>query len=216
MAAGASLQSPPASNNAAGYPTTLQGALPGLNNLLGSASGNIANLLAGQPSASWARTTAAYAGANAGQPGNATDLGTFAGNMGANLYNQQANANQQTGLSDLLNLIGTSSGNLATTPGQNLQNTQFNQNLSQSGQEFNQSLAEQQFTDQINALIGLSNAGFGGTGGTAPQGSSGGGLSSLLSGLSSTLPPAAGPWQNSGTAYYGGGNVVNPFLSGVG
>jgi hypothetical protein len=193
----ASMSNQPASPTSAAYPTTLQGAIPGLNNLLGTASGNISNLLSGLPSAGMAQTTNAYAGATAGQPGQANALGTFLGNRGADLYNQQATGYQQTGLSDLLNLIGTSSGNLATTPGQNLQNTQFNQNLSQSGSEFNQSLAEQQFTDQINALIGLSNAGFGGTGG----GGGGGG------GYYPYGPPPVSPYTQTtggGGTYYTG------------
>jgi|SRR5579872_473721 len=210
-AAGSTNSNMTPTTSAAGYPTTLQQALPGLNNLLGSATGNISNLLSGLPSASWAQTTNAYAGAGAGQPGQANAIGTFSGNMGANLYNQQANQNRQTGLSDLLNLIGTSSGNLATTPGQNLQNTQFQQNLGQNSSQFQQSLAEQQFMDQINALIGLSNAGFGGTGGitggygtaTAPQ--------AYGYNVGNLAPPNG--YNAGGTAYYGGGAPVNPISS---
>src|SRR5579872_3207444 len=122
-AAGSTNSNMTPTTSAAGYPTTLQQALPGLNNLLGSATGNISNLLSGLPSASWAQTTNAYAGAGAGQPGQANAIGTFSGNMGANLYNQQANQNRQTASRSLLNSIATRSGSPATTASQTLQNT---------------------------------------------------------------------------------------------
>lgn len=165
MATGAVLSQPttqPA--NSAQNPQNLYQAIPGLSGMLGQAGTNITNLLSGQPSASWAQTNAAYFGAGAGQP-NTNVPGSFTANMGANLYNQQSNANQQTGLGDLMSLIGTASGNLSPSAAQN-QSSNFNYaQLGQQGSEFQQSLAEQQFNDQINALIGLSNSGIGGTGG---------------------------------------------------
>jgi hypothetical protein len=196
-------------------PTSLYGAIPNLNNLVGSASGNIMNLLSGLPSAPLAQTTAAYAGATAGQPGQSNALGTFIGNAGANLYNQQSSANQQTGLGDLLNLIGGTSGTLAPTPGQNLQNSQYYAGLGQSGSEFQQSLAEQQFNDQINALIGLSNAGIGGTGGTSGSlinssaTASPFGNNTTLANLEAQLPSSF----PSGTSYNSQGQSTNGSLN---
>lgn len=144
-------------------PSNLYQAIPGLSNLLNTASGNIGNLLSGAASPSLAQTTAAYAGATAGQPGQANALGTFTGNMGANLYNQQSQANQQTGLGDLMNLIGTASGNLSPSAAQNQSTNLSYAQLGQQGSEFQQSFAEQQFMDQVNALVALANAGVGGT-----------------------------------------------------
>jgi hypothetical protein len=134
---------------------------------MGTASSNIGNLLSGLPSPSWAQTNAAYFGAGAGQP-NTGQAGSFTANMGANLYNQQGQQNQQTGLSDLLNLVGTASGNLAPTASQNQSTSLAQQQLGQSGSEFQQNLALQQFQAQIQALIGLSGAGIGGTSGSVP------------------------------------------------
>jgi hypothetical protein len=146
-------------------PTNLYQAIPGLSNLMNTASNNIAGLLSGNASPSLAQTTAAYAGATAGQPGQANALGTFTGNMGANLYNQQAQQNQQTGLADLSNLIGTTSGNLAPSASQNQSTGLGYAQLGQQGQQFQQQLALQQFMDQVNALVSLSQAGIGGTSG---------------------------------------------------
>ena len=184
-------------NTATTNPNNLYQAIPGLSGLLGQGSSNIMNLLSGLPSAPLAQTTSAFAGASAGLPGQGNALGTFVGNRGADLYNQQSQANQQTGLSDLMNLIGTSSGTLAPTPGQNQQNSQFYSSLGQSGSEFQQSLAEQQFNDQINALIGLSNSGIGGTGGV-------GGLSGLTGGLTSVPSNVA---STPDASLYGGSNT---------
>ena len=134
---------------------------------MGTASGNIGNLLSGLPSPSWAQTNAAYFGAGAGVP-NTGQSGSFTANMGANLYNLQGQQNQQTGLSDLLNLVGTASGNLAPSASQNQSTGLAQQQLTQSGNEFQQNLALQQFMDQINALVSLSGAGLGGTTGSVP------------------------------------------------
>lgn len=197
MSSVAAISSPltvPGSTNSTTNPANLYQAIPGLSNLLGTATGNIGNLLNGLGSPSYAQTTSAFAGAGAGQPGAGNALGTFVGNRGADLYNLQGQQNQQTGLSDLMSLIGTSSGNLAPSASQNQQNSQFYSNLGQQGSEFQQSLAEQQFNDQVNALIGLSNSGIGGTGGA---GGFGGGLTSVPGNVAST-PDAS---------LYGGSNT---------
>lgn len=155
MATTAPATTPPASLTSTTNPSNVYGAIPGLSNLLGSAAGNIGNLLTGLPSPSYAQTLGAYAGATAGQPGQANQLGTFAGNQGLDLYQQQAEAGQQTGLSDLMNLIGTTSGTLAPSAAQN-QSTAFNYaQLGQQGSEFQSNLALQQFMDAISAMSNL-------------------------------------------------------------
>src|ERR1035437_9287897 len=89
----------------------LNSLLPGFNNLTTSATGDIQSLLNGLPSPSQARTTNAYWGAGAGTPaggaGTTGDINSFIGARGTDLYGQQAAANQQTGLQDLLQTIGT-------------------------------------------------------------------------------------------------------------
>jgi hypothetical protein len=116
-------------STATGSPT-ISAAIPGLNDLSQTASGNIKDLLSGLPSASWARTTNAYWGAGAGQP-NPGDAGTFAGNRGADLYHLQSQQNRQQGLDDLLKMVQGYSGTVASTPGQIQQNNQFDQTLAQ-------------------------------------------------------------------------------------
>lgn len=86
--------------------------------------------------------------------------------MGANLYNQQAQGNQQTGLSDLLQLIGTTGGNLAPTASQTAQLGLGYSQLGQQGAEFNQDAAMRNFMNQISAIGTLGSlAGSGGGGG---------------------------------------------------
>ncbi|MGO9704104.1 MAG: hypothetical protein ACLPYZ_02685 [Limisphaerales bacterium] len=125
----------------------LESVLPGVSNLTTSATGAIGNLLNGLPSASQARTTNAYWGVGAGQPGSgagsAGDINSFIGQRGTDLYGQQAQANQQTGLNDLLSTIGTYTSPALSNQSQQLQNQQFGQNLAQSGSQFNQSQAQQ-------------------------------------------------------------------------
>lgn len=145
-------------------PSSIYGALPGLNGLLGQSTSNISNLLSGLPSPALGRTIGAYAGATAGQPGNASQLGTFAGNLGLDLYQNQAEQARQTGFGNLLNLIGTTGSNLAPTAAQNQANQFQYAQLGQQGQEFASNLALQSFNDQMNAIIGLLNAGGGGGG----------------------------------------------------
>ena len=137
----------------------LNNLIPGYNNLVGQASGVIGDLLAGTPSPSTTRNAAATFGA-------ANGLGTGSGianRWGYDLYNTLGNQRQQQGLGALNNIIGATSSPALSNQGQQLQNQQFNANLSQQGSQFGQSLNEQKFNDQINALIGLSNAGIGGT-----------------------------------------------------
>lgn len=138
----------PGYNPATTQPQGLSGAIPGLSNLTQTATGNIQNLLSGLPSASWARTTNAYNGVATGQPATG-GTGTFQGNRGADLYHTQANQNQQTGLQDLLSLVGGYSGTVAPNAGQLLQNQQFGQQLNQNASQFDQ----QNSLAQMNTLL---------------------------------------------------------------
>lgn len=135
----------------------LESVLPGIGNLTTSATGVIGNLLNGLPSASQARTTNAYWGVGAGTPasgaGGAGDINSFIGQRGTDLYGQQANANQQTGLQDLLSTIGSYTSPALANQGQQFQNNQFGANLAQQGSEFTQSQQQQQNQfDQTNQL----------------------------------------------------------------
>ena len=133
----------------------LESILPGIGKLTTSATGAIGNLLNGLPSASNARTLNAYWGAGAGQPATG-DINSFIGARGTDLYNRQANTNQQTGINDLLQTIGSYSSPALTNQGQQMQNTQFGQSLAQSGSQFDQTYQLQKFQAMLSAL-GLGN-----------------------------------------------------------
>lgn len=157
----ASVAQPPAAAPAASNPQQfLESVLPGVGNLTTSATGVIGNLLSGLPSASQARTSNAYWGVGAGTPAsgpnNAGAVNTFIGNRGADLYGQQANQNQQTGLNDLLQTIGSYTSPALANQGQQMQNTQFGQNLAQQGSQFQQTYQLEQFQAMLQAL-GLGN-----------------------------------------------------------
>ena len=121
--------------------------LPGFSGASSSAMGVINNLLNGLPSVDATRQSNAYFGAGSGMPGS-----DFVRNRGYDLYGQKAQANQQTGLQDLLSTIGGYSGTVVPTAGQSLQNTQFGQSLGeqvagreQQGNQFGQTLANQKY-----------------------------------------------------------------------
>jgi hypothetical protein len=156
------------SNNNSQNPQNLYQAIPGLGGLMNTATNNISNLLSGLPSPSYAQTNSAYFGAGAGVP-NTNVPGTFTANRGADLYNLQAQQNQQTGLGDLSSLIGSVSGNLAPSASQNQSTNLGYAQLAQQGSQFQQNLALQQFMDQVNALVSLSQSGIGGLSGNTPN-----------------------------------------------
>jgi hypothetical protein len=147
-------------NNASNPQQFLESVLPGVSNLTSSATGVIGNLLNGLPSASQSRTTNAYwgvgAGTPAGGPNGAGAVDTFIGNRGADLYGQQANQNQQTGLNDLLQTIGTYTSPALGNQGQQMQNSQFGASLAQQGSEFDQNYQLQKFQAMLSSL-GLGN-----------------------------------------------------------
>ena len=146
---------------AANQPQTLAQSIPGLDHMSSAASGNILNLLSGSASPSKARTTNAYWGVGAGQPAT-SDINSFIGQRGTDLYGQQANANQQTGLQDLLSMIQGYSGNVGLGAGQQQQGQQFTQSQAQQAAQFGASLAEQQrefnYTNSLGQFNALNNA----------------------------------------------------------
>lgn len=139
------------STNPSATSSFLESVLPGVTNLTSSATNVIGNLLSGLPSPSAARTNNAYFGVGAGQPDNG-GVGTFTANRGADLYGQQAQQNQQTGLSDLLSTLGTYTGAALGNQGQQLQNNQASASLAQQGSEFQQQNQLNQFQAMLQAL----------------------------------------------------------------
>lgn len=133
----------------------LESVLPGIGNLTSSATGVISNLLNGLPSVSQARTNNAYFGVGAGQPATG-GVGTFTANRGADLYGQQANQNRQQGLSNLFQALGSYSQPILANQGQQFQNNQFNAQLGQQANQFNQNYELQKFQAMLSAL-GLGN-----------------------------------------------------------
>jgi hypothetical protein len=145
-----------ATTTATGQPVTsdsqnwLESVLPGVGNLTTSATGVIGNLLNGLPSASQARTTNAYYGAANGQTAG-NDVNSFIDARGSDLYNTQANANQQTGLSDLNSLLGTYTTAATNNQSVQNQNTQAANSLAQQNAE-NTQAQSQQLTEYQNSL----------------------------------------------------------------
>lgn len=149
------IQNPPASPTAPQTGTSqqwLENILPGIGNMTSSATGNIQSLLSGLPSTSQTRTANAYWGVGAGTPasgtpmaggGNTGDINSFIGQRGTDLYGNQAQQNNQTGLQNLLSTIGSYTSPVLQNQGQQLQNSQFGQNLAQAGSQFNQSQGQQ-------------------------------------------------------------------------
>lgn len=150
-------------NGAAPNPAipTINQAIPGLDLLTKSATGNIDQLLNGLPSADATRTSNAYFGVNSGMPSS-----DFVRNRGFDLYGQQAEGNKQRGLQDLLSLVGGLSGTVAQTPGQMQQGQQFNQQLGlqrdQMGQNESQFSRNLDFQKWLNSQeLGLQGARIG-------------------------------------------------------
>jgi hypothetical protein len=105
-------------------------ALPGFSDLSGKATGVVNEMLSGLPSPDMTRTSNAYFGVNSGMPGS-----EFVRNRGYDLYNQQAQQQKQTGLQNLLALLGGYGQQFAATPGQLMQNRLGYSELGQRGSE---------------------------------------------------------------------------------
>lgn len=157
----------PATTSATSGPNAdwLNNLIPGYSNLVSDAGGVIGNLLTGSPSPSVARNAAATFGAANGQgPGSG-----IADRWGYDLYNTMGQQKEQQGLSDLGSLIGSTS-----QPALSQESIANNLSLGQAANANQaQSIEQQGFMDQINALIGLHGAGFGSTGGTGTSGGGG-------------------------------------------
>ena len=144
----------------------LESAIPGLPRLSKSATNIIGAALDGLPSPSESRLSNAYFGAGSGLD----PTSDFLRNRGFDLYRRNANARQQQGINDLLNLVGTYSGNVAPTPGQEMQDRQQTAQLQQQGQQFQSQFGfeQQQWQKQLELLNKYLSNPAGGTGGTAP------------------------------------------------
>jgi hypothetical protein len=128
----------------------LNGIIPGFSNLNSKSSSVINNLLNGTPNPGTAQNAAATFGTQNGQgPGSGV-----ANRFGYDLYNQQGAQRQQEGMGDLSNLIGSISSPTLQNQGQNLQNQQFGAQLTQSGNEFNAGLQNQQMQALLAQLGG--------------------------------------------------------------
>lgn len=120
----------------------------GFGGLINSAQQDVGSLLNGLPSPSTTRTANAYFGAGTG-------LGTgsdFLRNRGYDLYGQQSQQRQQTGLQDLNSLMSGVSSPELSNQGQQLQNTQFNANLNQQGDQYSQDLQLKKFLANLQAI----------------------------------------------------------------
>ncbi len=115
----------------------LNNAVPGLDKLTSGATGVVNNLLEGLPSAGPTQRANAYYGASSGMPGS-----DFVRNRGFDLYQEKADSYKQRGFDDFLALLKGASGTIAPTPGEQLQNTQFDRNLQQRQVEANQQVGQ--------------------------------------------------------------------------
>lgn len=96
--------------------------IPGFDNLSTSASSIIQNLLSGLPSPDESRLDNAYFGAGTGLD----STSPFLASRGRDLYGKRSETRQQQGIENLLKMLGTYSGTVAPTAGQEMQNNEFN------------------------------------------------------------------------------------------
>lgn len=120
-------------------PNFMEKFIPGITGNTATASGNVGQLLSGMPSTSNARKKAAYFGAASGMPGSGV-----ANAFGYDLYNQEAEANKQRGFDNLLKMLTSYSGTVAPTTGQQIQASQFDQDLAFRKQQAGAERATQQ------------------------------------------------------------------------
>ena len=88
--------------------------IPGLNNLTGGASAIIQNLLQGLPSPDQSRLDNAYFGAGSGLDTSSP----FLQSRGRELYGARAEQRQQQGIDNLLKMLGTYSGTVSPSTGE--------------------------------------------------------------------------------------------------
>lgn len=111
----------------------INNAIPGLQGLTAGATNIINNALTGLPSPSESRLENAYFGAGSGLD----PTSDFLRNRGYDLFKSKANERQRGGIQDLLSLVGTYSGAVAPTPGQEISAQQQSADRAQRASEFN-------------------------------------------------------------------------------
>lgn len=157
-----------AAKNAAQTPTGTSGqsainqAIPGLPGLTKGATDIINNALLGLPSSSEARLENAYFGAGSGLD----PTSDFLRNRGYDLYKSKANERQRGGIQDLLSLIGTYSGSVVPTPGEQLGASSAAASRAQQGAQFNATMnfEREQYQKSLELLDQLLSSPAGGTG----------------------------------------------------
>lgn len=126
--------------------------MPGLAGMTPNVLGIINSAITGLPSPSDERAKNAYFGSQSGlgiAPGGVPG-DDFLTNRGFDLYKRRAREQQRGGIQDLATLIGTYSGNVAPTPGQEIGQRESAADRGQRASEFSQSLSfqQQQYNDQ--------------------------------------------------------------------
>lgn len=109
----------------------LNRAVPNGSGLTKMASERIKSLLGGMPGTSTSRRANAYFGGASGMPGS-----EFVRNRGFDLYNMQGEQRQQQGFQDLLALISGTTSPMLQQQGQDIQQSQFGQNLGEQQRQF--------------------------------------------------------------------------------
>lgn len=140
----------------------IEQAIPGLPRLSQRASALIEQMLSGNPSPNEARLANAYYGVGAG----VDPTSEWLSRRGFDLYSRQSDARKQQGFKDLLSLVGTYSGTVAPTPGQELQDRQQTNQLNQQQNQFNSNLGFER--EQYNKQLELVNQYLGPGGGQGP------------------------------------------------
>jgi len=128
----------------------ISSAIPGLDKMTSSATSIINNALNGLPSPSESRLANAYFGAGSGLD----PTSDFLRNRGFDLYKRNANQRQQQGFGNLLNLVGTYSGAVAPTPGQEISDITQNRQISTQNAQFGADMGfqQQQWQKQLELL----------------------------------------------------------------
>ncbi len=144
----------PAASNPSAF---LDSIIPGLGSQQNQVSGIISNLLNGTPSPSTTRNAAAEFGAANGLGDNSG----FQNRLGYDLYNQEGQKNQQTGLQDLLSSIQGYSSPLLTNKGQNNENMRYFAGQNQNQNQFNSDLNYKTNQDMLDLLAKINPAAAG-------------------------------------------------------
>lgn len=141
------MRTPPANT---GGQWAINNAIPGLPGLTKGATDIINNALTGLPSPSESRLENAYFGAGSGLD----PTSDFLRNRGYDLFRRRAEARQRGGVQDLLSMVGTYSGAVAPTPGQEIAAQQQSADRAQRANEFNTTFnfEQQQYKKALQLL----------------------------------------------------------------